>query len=118
MHRDIKEDNNGTIIHRKAKEALSLAVGMAESLNHGYVGTEHLLIGLLQEGTGRLQQGLRGKWVEESKVVELVSQLNLPKYFCTDGRKCSLYPKSPQVIETVIGKQYALRQHRSVQNTF
>ena len=36
----------------QAKEALSLAVGMAESLNHGYVGTEHLLIGLLQEGTG------------------------------------------------------------------
>ena len=26
----------------QAKEALSLAVGMAESLNHGYVGTEHL----------------------------------------------------------------------------
>ena len=36
----------------QAKEALSLAVEMAESLNHGYVGTEHLLIGLLQEGTG------------------------------------------------------------------
>lgn len=36
----------------QAKEALSLAVGVAESLNHGYVGTEHLLIGLLQEGTG------------------------------------------------------------------
>ena len=31
----------------QAKEALSLAVGVAESLNHGYVGTEHLLIGLL-----------------------------------------------------------------------
>ena len=60
----------------QAKEALSLAVGMAESLNHGYVGTEHLLIGLLQEG---------------------ISQpADLPKYFCTDGRKCSLYPKSPQ----------------------
>ena len=45
-----KEDNNGTT--PQAKEALSLAVEMAESLNHGYVGTEHLLIGLLQEGTG------------------------------------------------------------------
>ena len=76
----------------QAKEALSLAVGMAESLNHGYVGTEHLLIGLLQEGTGVAARVLEENGVEESKVVELVS----PKYFCTDGRKCSLYPKSPQ----------------------
>ena len=34
----------------QAQEALGLAVGVAETLNHGYVGTEHLLIGLLQEG--------------------------------------------------------------------
>lgn len=33
----------------QAKEALSLAVGVAESLNHGYVGTEHLLIGLCRK---------------------------------------------------------------------
>ena len=77
----------------QAKEALSLAVGMAESLNHGYVGTEHLLIGLLQEGTGVAARVLEENGVEESKVVELVS---LPQYFRTDGRKCSLYPKSPQ----------------------
>ena len=77
----------------QAKEALSLAVGMAESLNHGYVGTEHLLIGLLQEGTGVAARVLEENGVEESKVVELVSQLISPN---TDGRKCSLYPKSPQ----------------------
>ena len=62
----------------QAKEALSLAVGMAESLNHGYVGTEHLLIGLLQEGTGVAARVLEENGVEESKVVELVSQLISP----------------------------------------
>ena len=36
----------------QAQEALGLAVEAAEALSHGYVGTEHLLIGLLQEGTG------------------------------------------------------------------
>ena len=36
----------------QAKEALGLAVSMAEELNHGYVGTEHLLLGLIREGTG------------------------------------------------------------------
>ena len=33
----------------QAQEALGLAVEVAEGLNHGYVGTEHLLIGLLRE---------------------------------------------------------------------
>ena len=36
----------------QAKEALALAVNAAEALNHGYVGTEHLLLGLLREGEG------------------------------------------------------------------
>ena len=36
----------------KAKDAIGLAADAAESLGHHYVGTEHLLIGLIQEGTG------------------------------------------------------------------
>lgn len=48
----------------QAKEALGLAVGVAESLNHGYVGTEHLLIGLLQEGTGVAAKVLEENGVE------------------------------------------------------
>ena len=35
----------------KAKDAIGLAADAAESLGHHYVGTEHLLIGLIQEGT-------------------------------------------------------------------
>ena len=33
----------------QAKEALSLAVGVAEALNHGYVGTEHLLLAMIRD---------------------------------------------------------------------
>ena len=36
----------------KAREAIRLAVETAGELEHGYVGTEHLLLGLLREGTG------------------------------------------------------------------
>ena len=59
----------------QAKEALSLAVGVAESLNHGYVGTEHLLIGLLKEGTGVAAKVLEENGLEEERVMELVRQL-------------------------------------------
>ena len=37
----------------KAREAISLAVDAAKTLGHNYVGTEHLLIGLLQEGCSK-----------------------------------------------------------------
>ena len=83
----------------QAKEALSLAVGMAESLNHGYVGTEHLLIGLLQEGTGVAAKVLEENGVEESKVVELVSQLISPNTSVQMAENAAYTPRARRVIE-------------------
>ena len=36
----------------KAREAIQAAAELAAQLDHGYVGTEHLLLGLIREGTG------------------------------------------------------------------
>lgn len=36
----------------KANEALNLAISAAETLGHTYIGTEHVLMGLLREGSG------------------------------------------------------------------
>src|SRR5438270_10856085 len=36
----------------RAKKVIELAVDEAKRLNHDYVGTEHLLLGLLREGSG------------------------------------------------------------------
>ena len=36
----------------KANRALNLAVEAAESLGHDYIGSEHLMLGLIQEGSG------------------------------------------------------------------
>ncbi|MBV9688985.1 MAG: helix-turn-helix domain-containing protein [Ktedonobacteraceae bacterium] len=36
----------------RAKKAIELAVDEARRLNHHYIGTEHLLLGLLREGSG------------------------------------------------------------------
>ena len=83
----------------QAKEALSLAVGMAERLNHGYVGTEHLLIGLLQEGTGVAARVLEENGVEESKVVELVSQLISPNTSVQMAENAAYTPRARRVIE-------------------
>ena len=37
---------------KKAKKALELAGKLSRELKHGYIGTEHLLLGLIKEGTG------------------------------------------------------------------
>jgi excisionase family DNA binding protein len=44
----------------RGKKALDLAVRQAGALNHSYVGTEHLLLGLIEEGDGISARILRG----------------------------------------------------------
>lgn len=83
----------------QAQEALGLAVGVAESLNHGYVGTEHLLIGLLQEGTGVAARVLEDNGVEEDRVIELVSQLISPNPSVQTADRTSYTPRARRVIE-------------------
>ena len=36
----------------KANTALNLAIESAQQLGHTYIGTEHIVLGLLKEGTG------------------------------------------------------------------
>ena len=43
----------------RVKKVLSLAAREAKALNHSYVGTEHILLGLLREGEGVAAQVLR-----------------------------------------------------------
>lgn len=37
---------------QKANTALNLSISCAQELGHTYIGTEHLLLGLLKEGSG------------------------------------------------------------------
>ena len=41
----------------KANSALNLAITSAQELGHDYIGSEHLLLGLLKEGTGVARHG-------------------------------------------------------------
>ncbi|MBQ6387436.1 MAG: ATP-dependent Clp protease ATP-binding subunit [Ruminococcus sp.] len=44
---------------QKANKAVNLAVQSAESMGQNYVGTEHILLGLTQEGTGVAAEALK-----------------------------------------------------------
>ncbi len=83
----------------KAREAISLAVDAAETLGHNYIGTEHLLIGLLQEGTGVAGRVLDECGVKVDKVMELVSQLITPNQTVRTADQNTYTPSARRVIE-------------------
>ena len=60
---------------RQAQNALKLAKNTAKSSGHGYIGTEHLLVGLLKEQEGTAGKVLQEFEVEEDRLMELISEL-------------------------------------------
>ncbi len=64
----------------RAKKVLQLAAAEARSLNHTYIGTEHILLGLLREGEGVAAQVLRNLNVDpDTTRVEVMKELD-PNY--------------------------------------
>lgn len=59
----------------KAKEALAQASKCAKSLKQGYIGTEHILAGLLKEGAGVASKVLGANGVEIGRLMEMIREL-------------------------------------------
>ncbi|MBO5283348.1 MAG: ATP-dependent Clp protease ATP-binding subunit ClpC, partial [Lachnospiraceae bacterium] len=59
----------------KAETALKLAERCARSLKQGYVGTEHILVGLLKEGTGVAARVLTDNNVSLEQMMEMIRDL-------------------------------------------
>lgn len=62
----------------QAWNAIALSTQAANDLGHNYVGTEHLLLGLLLEEEGVASRVLEANGVNADKVKELISQLIFP----------------------------------------
>ena len=64
----------------RVKKVLALAGSEARALNHAYVGTEHILLGLLREGEGVAARVLRNLNVDLEKTrIEIMKELD-PNY--------------------------------------
>jgi ATP-dependent Clp protease ATP-binding subunit ClpC len=59
----------------RAKKVLQLSLREAIALGHGYIGTEHILLGLVREGEGVAMQVLNGLGVDPNRVRQQVIQL-------------------------------------------
>ena len=85
----------------QAENALRLAKMTAKSCRHGYIGTEHLLAGLLKEPEGTAGKVLQEFNVEEDKLMELIRDLIAP----TEGDTAAVEiepqysPRSRKILE-------------------
>lgn len=59
----------------KAQNALAQASRCARSLKQGYIGTEHILVGLLKEDTGVAAKVLADNGVETEQVMDMIRDL-------------------------------------------
>src|SRR5512137_112654 len=95
---------------QRARRVLAFAQEEAERLNHSYIGTEHLLLGLMREESGVAGRVLRQLNVQPERVAELVERITGP------GRrapfsKIDLTPRTKRVIELAVDEARRLGQH-------
>ncbi len=95
---------------KKARRALQLAQEEAQRLNHNYIGTEHLLLGLMKDENGVASKVLIELGVEPNQVVRAVER--------TVGRgerppfgKPTLAPRTKRVIELAVDEARLMGHH-------
>lgn len=83
----------------RAQKVIMIAQQEAEALNHNYVGTEHLLLGLIKEGGGIAAQVLKNMGVESAKVIEKIEELIGKGDENFSGQIMGLTPRAKRVLE-------------------
>ena len=93
----------------KAKKAIDIAGKMSKSLHHNYIGTEHLLIGLLKENSGVAAKILNENGVELDKIVDLIKELIAPAEGTAVAESDGYSPRAAKVLENT--EKEAVRFH-------
>ena len=93
----------------KAKKAIDIAGKMSKSLHHNYIGTEHLLIGLLKENSGVAAKILNENGVELDKIVDLIKELIAPAEGTAVAESDGYSPRAAIVLENA--EKEAVRFH-------
>lgn len=82
-----------------ALQVQKLAKKAAKDCGHGYVGSEHLLIGLVQETKGAAGVILRAHHVELAKLKELINQLIAPQTDVIASSREGWTPRALNILE-------------------
>jgi len=94
---------------QRARRVLSLAHEEAERLHHNYIGTEHLLLGLIREEGGVAGRVLRELGLDTARVKEMVERLT--GIGRQGGMHVELSPGTEQVLQYAIEEARRMGHH-------
>ena len=83
----------------KAREAITQAHHVACTMGHGYIGSEHLLLGLIKEGTGVAAKELEKAGVTYKGVEDEVSRIIGTGVAVSEDTDLPLTPRTKRILE-------------------
>jgi ATP-dependent Clp protease ATP-binding subunit ClpA len=92
---------------------MQLANDQAIRLNHEYVGTEHILLGLVQEGSGVAANVLKDLGIDEHKILREVEKIIVPGPHAVTMTRVPQTPRAKRVVEYAVAEAQA-RGHEHV----
>ncbi len=96
---------------QRARRVLSLAQEEAERLNHSYISSEHVLIGLLLEEGGVAGRVLRELGLDVNRVQAMVERLSSSPGAKTPFTKVELSPSTKRILELAVEEARTLGKH-------
>ena len=95
---------------QRARHVLALAHQEAERTHQGLIGTEHLLLGLLEEDGGVAGRVLRELGLETERVREMIQRIS-SMGSTYESSKIELGPDTQQVLEFAIDEAHKMGHH-------
>lgn len=83
----------------KAKQVLKYAKRISYKLGHSYIGTEHILLGLIRQKDSLAGSVLESFHVEEAKVLDYIDQLIAPVELTTLEKPEGYTPRAEKILE-------------------
>lgn len=96
----------------RARKVMQLADQEAQRLNHEYIGTEHILLGLIKEGSGVAAAAVKNLGVRPSQVYKAVEELAPKQPERVDTGKL------PQTVATKAAIQHAMFRAKQLDHNY
>ena len=94
----------------RARKVLTLAQEEAQRFSHNYIGTEHILLGLVRENEGTAAKVLGGLGIELNKIRSAVEFI-IGKGDTAASGEIGLTPRAKKVIELAVDEARRLNHH-------
>ena len=95
---------------KRARRVLTHAQEEATRLNHNYIGTEHLLLGLIREEEGLAAKVLRDLGVDHNRARQVIEDI-VGRGQASPSTRLSLTPRTKRVIELAVDEARRLGHH-------